>query len=175
MSEIVPKRMAGEIDGDFVVFRIGIRINRFWKPHKWLPAFLAGPRLTKELEERRDSGLLGYEVSLGIRNHVVVQYWRSFEHLRAYARDPELGHVDAWEAFAQQRGDSADVGVWHETFLVRAGEYEAIYTDMPEYGLGSAAELVPASGANETAAGRLGRTDGTDVPVAADSAEPDNA
>lgn len=171
MSEIVPNRMAGEIEGDFVVFRIGIRINKFWKPHRWLPAFFAGPRLTKELEEDPGSGLLGYEVNLGIRNHVVVQYWRSFEDLREYARDPEMGHLHAWQDFNQNRGGDRDVGIWHETFLVREGEYEAIYVNMPEYGLGDAAELVPASGSDETAAGRLGRTEGDDAPVAEDGTE----
>lgn len=168
MGKIIPERMAGKIDGDFVVFRIGIRINKFWKPHKWLPAFLAGPRLTTALEEKEGSGLLGYEVSLGIRNHAIVQYWRSFEHLREYARDPEMGHLDAWQDFNQNRRGDGDVGVWHEAFLVRDGEYEAIYVNMPEYGLGDAAQLVPASGTDQTAAGRLGRTDGRDAPVAED-------
>lgn len=168
MGKIVPERMAGQIDGDFVVFRIGIRINKFWKPHKWIPAFLAGPRLTKELEETEESGLLGYETSLGIRNHVVVQYWRSFDHLREYARDSDMGHLDAWQDFNQNRSGDGDVGVWHETFLVRNNEYEAIYVNMPEYGLGDAGELVPASGTDETAAGRIGRTDGRDAPVAED-------
>ena len=28
--------MAAEIEGDFVVFPIGMRINRWWKFHKWL-------------------------------------------------------------------------------------------------------------------------------------------
>ncbi|MFB6172071.1 MAG: hypothetical protein ABEJ23_06020 [Haloarculaceae archaeon] len=70
--------------------------------------------------------------------------------------------------------EAGDVGSCHETFLV-AGEYEAIYTDASEYGLGAAAEVVPASGANETAAGWLGRPDGTDAPVAEDGAESDGA
>jgi Monooxygenase af470-like len=34
------------------------------------------------------------------------------------------------------------VVAWHETFLVRAGEYEAIYGNMPDYGLGKASEVV---------------------------------
>ena len=34
-------------------------------------------------------------------------------------------------------------GIWHETFLVRAGEYEAIYGNMPPTGLAQAGRLVP--------------------------------
>ena len=41
MAEINPQRMTVEIDSDFVVFLIGMRINRPWKVHKWLPVFLA--------------------------------------------------------------------------------------------------------------------------------------
>ena len=40
-------------------------------------------------------------------------------------------------------GKADRTGIWHETFLVRAGEYEAIYGNMPPYGLGKAADLVP--------------------------------
>ena len=45
-------------------------------------------------------------------------------------------------------------GIWHETFLVRDGEYEAIYGNMPPRGLGKATELVPLS-EESTARGRL--------------------
>ena len=33
-------------------------------------------------------------------------------------------------------------GIWHETFLVRAGEYEAVYGNMPTYGLAKASRAV---------------------------------
>jgi hypothetical protein len=55
------------------------------------------------------------------------------------------------------------VDIWHETYLVRAGEYETVYDDVPAYGLGEVGDLVPAAGSRRSAAGRLGRTDGTDV------------
>jgi hypothetical protein len=29
--------MAAQIEGDFVVFLIGMRIDKPWKLHKWLP------------------------------------------------------------------------------------------------------------------------------------------
>jgi hypothetical protein len=43
--------MAASIKGDFVVFLIGMRINKPWKVSKWLPVFLAMPRMIKELEK----------------------------------------------------------------------------------------------------------------------------
>ena len=48
-----------------------------------------------------------------------------------------------------------DVGIWHETYLVKAGNYEAIYSGMPEYGLGKVATLVPATGNRQEARQRL--------------------
>jgi hypothetical protein len=146
--------MAGQLDGDFVVFLIGMRINRPWKLHKWLPVFLAMPRMLKELEGRPESGFLGAIVGF----KVIVQYWRSFEQLEAFARNADELHWPAWVAFNKRSGSSrGDVGLWHETYQVRAGEYEAIYSGMPPIGLGKAGTLVPASGRHDTARGRMGR------------------
>ena len=49
MPSVMPHRMAAQIEGDFVVFLIGMRINKPWKLHKWLPVFLGMPRMLKEL------------------------------------------------------------------------------------------------------------------------------
>jgi hypothetical protein len=40
------------------------------------------------------------------------------------------------------------VGVFHETYRVRAGDYEAIYVNMPRVGLGAAGELDPVGSAS---------------------------
>jgi hypothetical protein len=168
MSDVIEDRMTASVEGDFVVFRIGMRINSLWKVHKWLPVFLAMPRMLRELESDPDSGLLGTRLSAGVRNFTLVQYWRSFEDLTEYARDPDAEHLPAWKRFNRTVGSSGDVGIWHETYLVRAGEYEAVYNNMPPFGLGEVGELVPATGRRETAGGRLGRTDGDDAPVDAD-------
>jgi hypothetical protein len=59
MGEIMASKMSAEIEGDFVVFVIGMRINKLWKLHKWLPVFSAMPRMLKELEKQPESGFLG--------------------------------------------------------------------------------------------------------------------
>ena len=41
MAAVIDRRMSAEMDGEFVVFLIGMRINRIWKIHKWLPVLLA--------------------------------------------------------------------------------------------------------------------------------------
>jgi hypothetical protein len=45
MAEVVPKRVTAKIEGDFVVFLIGMRINKPWKLQKWLPVFLGMPKM----------------------------------------------------------------------------------------------------------------------------------
>ena len=53
MAEIIDRRISAKIDGDFVVFLIGMRINKLWKIWQWLPVALAMPRMLKELERTR--------------------------------------------------------------------------------------------------------------------------
>ena len=152
MAKVAAKRVTAQSDGDFVVFLIGMRINKPWKLHKWLPVFMAMPKMIQELERHPESGFLGHITSLG----VIVQYWRSFEHLDAYARDPNHLHWPAWVAFNKRVGKSrGDVGIWHETYRVRAGEYECIYSGMPLFGLARASMTVDAVGQLESARGRL--------------------
>jgi Domain of unknown function (DUF4188) len=153
MARVNPMRMTADIQGDFVVFLIGMRINKPWKIHKWLPVFLAMPRMLRELERDPGSGFLGSIFGL----KAMVQYWRSFEQLEAYARTANREHWPAWVAFNKRVGASrGDVGIWHETFKVRAGEYEAVYSGMPAIGLGTFGKLVPATGRLESARGRMG-------------------
>jgi hypothetical protein len=86
-----------------------------------------------------EKGLLGYQMGLP----TIVQYWRSFDHLEAFANDTGDPHVAAWRNYWRRVGTSTRTGIWHETYLVRAGEYEAIYGNMPPFGLGKAGRLVP--------------------------------
>jgi len=90
---------------------------------------------------------------------MLVQYWRSFEHLEAYARNRDNAHWPAWVAFNKHVGSNGDVGIWHETYLVPAGSYECVYNNMPPTGLGAATSLVPAAGRKATAASRAGVRD----------------
>src|SRR5262245_36245878 len=124
---ITKRRMTAQIEGDFVIFLIGMRINRPWKLHRWLPVFFAMPKMLKELEQHPEMGLLVYKNHLG----VIVQYWRNFEQLEAYARSRDARHFPAWVKFNKRVGSNGDVGIWHETYRVAAGQYEAVYNNMP--------------------------------------------
>lgn len=88
---------------------------------------------------------------------MVVQYWRSYAALEAYARDREAAHLPAWKAFNKAIGSNGDVGIWHETYVMAPGRFETVYNNMPQFGLGAAAGVVDAVGARDSARGRLDR------------------
>ncbi len=152
MVDINPGRWTADIEGDFIVFLIGARPNG----PRLLRSFLdlGGRRGMKHmldyLVDHPEKGLLGYEMGFP----TIVQYWRSFEHLEAFAKDTEDPHLDAWRKYWKRVGKSQRTGIWHETYLVRAGEYEAVYGNMPTYGLAKASTAVPVA-ESSTARNRL--------------------
>lgn len=154
MAQTINQRMTVEMEGDFVVFLIGMRINRAWKIHKWLPVAKAMGKMLKELSEKPECGIIGFQVHGGIPP-LIVQYWKSFEHLEAYAKDRNSSHYPAWNDFNNKIRSNGDVGIWHETYKVKAGDYECVYNNMPRFGLGKIGGLVPATGKREYAADRI--------------------
>ena len=89
------------------------------------------------------------------RSILLIQYWRSFEHLHAYAHTKDLLHLPAWADFNRSVGDNGSVGIFHESYLVKAGQYECLYANMPQSGLLRAGEMVPAVGPMHDARSRL--------------------
>ena len=59
-------------------------------------------------------------------------------------------HSHAWQKFNRSIGGDGSVGIWHETYLVRSGQYEAIYANMPIFGLAAATKHLPATESKET-------------------------
>lgn len=148
------ERLTSQLEGDFVVFLIGMRINSPLKVHKWLPVVSAMPRMLNELYSHPELGFIHAE-SWFSRTTLMVQYWRSMDQLLAYAKNRNSVHLPAWKAFNKSIGTDGSVGIWHETYAVSAGNYENVYVNMPEFGLGKAGTLEAASGGKQSAAGRL--------------------
>jgi hypothetical protein len=157
--QIQNSRQTARIEGNFVVFLIGMRVNRLLLVHKWLPVATAMPRMLKELLHHREMGLLHAQTFVSGRTVMVVQYWRSFDHLHAYAHAKDLQHLPAWAAFNRQIGNNGSVGIFHESYVVQAGQYECVYANMPRSGLAKAGELIPAIGRMQDAKSRLQAAD----------------
>jgi hypothetical protein len=154
MTTIRRERITATVEGDFVVFLIGMRINQPLKLHKWLPVAAAMPRMLKELYREPERGFLHGEMWFA-RTIVVLQYWRSMEQLLAYAKDRQAEHLPAWKAFNQAIGTDGSVGIWHETYAVSPGTYENIYVNMPPFGLGRAGTAQAVGAGGHSAAARL--------------------
>ena len=158
MSKVIPGRFTADIEGPFVVFLIGMRVNKFFAFRKWFATAMAMGPMIRTLYEHPEKGFLGARTFFNLRGVVTIQYWRSFEDLERFARDKDDPHLAAWKQFNRSIGSDGSVGIWHETFLVDEGKYEALYGNMPVFGLASAAKHVPATGRRETARRRLGGT-----------------
>ena len=140
-------RTTADAKGDVVVLLIGMRINRFWAVHLWLPVMLGMFRMLRELAKDPARGLLSRVLlTASPRTYYVVQYWESKEKLYAYATAPDAFHHTAWAAINRKERSGklrGQVGIWHEAYIVPEGSYEAIYGDMPAFGLAAAHGQIP--------------------------------
>ncbi len=154
-KEIFAGRWTSRAEGDFVVFLIGMRINKPLAVRQWRPVAKAMPAMQQELGRHPELGCIHTENWFG-RTTISLQYWRDFESLRSYARNPDQAHLPAWRAFNQAIRDNGTVGIWHETYRVHRGESEAIYGNMPRFGLASAFEHLTAASIGNSAGKRIG-------------------
>ena len=164
MPAVLPGRFTAQIDEPFVVFLIGMRINKLLAPHKWFPVFMQMGSMLSELQRESERGMMGSRLYWSGRVLLLVQYWRTFEQLETYARRPQEQHVSAWQRFNQKLAKSGVVGVFHETYISEPGKFEVVYSDMPVFGLAKATQHIPAVGRRETARRRLGGENEPAVP-----------
>lgn len=155
MTKIFPGRYTAHTDKPFIVFLIGMRINKLWAIHKWWPVMAAMNPMMQRLNEDPEQGYLGGFTAFGRHGPVAIQYWRSFDDLERFARHPSEPHREAWKRFNQAIGSDGTVGIWHETYQVNPGQFESVYANMPLFGLASATHHTPATGRRHTARGRL--------------------
>lgn len=108
---------------DLVVVLLGFKVRGL----RGLGAMLRIGRGLTGLRRDPPEGLLLDEGFLFGWNHIGIrQYWRDFESLERFTRDPL--HAGWWREFLR---DTRGCGFWHETYSARRG-MEAIYIDMPE-------------------------------------------
>lgn len=131
-------RLTTASDAESVVFLLGMRINRLWAVPEVARVGIAMGRMIAELLRHGNLGLLSARTFVSGRDVMVVQYWRSAEELQEYARADGRHHLPAWRDFNHTMRAAAHIGIWHETYRVAPGMYEAIYVNMPSFGLAAA-------------------------------------
>ncbi len=164
MNKVFRGRYTAETDEPFVVFLIGMRVNRIFAVRKWLATARAMTRMLRVLRMYPEKGFMGGQTILYRRGIGYIQYWRSFDDLERFARSPSEPHLDAWRRFNTTIGADGTVGFWHETYMIGSGKHEAVYGNMPVFGLAAAGRHVPAVGRRETARRRLGGESEPAVP-----------
>lgn len=140
-----------------MVFIIGMRINRLRNLRQWVRVARRMGPMVRELKRSPAKGLLHVESCFTYRTTVMVQYWRSYDDLEHFARDAGDLHWPAWQAYNRSIRKTGDAGVYHETYKVRAGEYEAVYVNMPAFGLGVAGRSLPTAQVGDRSRERITR------------------
>jgi hypothetical protein len=164
MAGVIKGRYTAQMDEPFVVFVIGMHVNRPLDFRKWVPTARAMGPMLRELCANPQKGFLGAETFVYWPGVALLQYWRSFEDLERFARSPDDPHLPAWQRFNRVVKSDGSVGIWHESYLVEPGNHETIYNNMPVFGLAKATEHVRATGGRETARRRLGGQNEPAVP-----------
>lgn len=155
MAQIFPGRYTAHSEGSFVVFLIGMRVNRLLAVRKWVQVLRAMPPMLAELYRQKELGFLSGETFLSWRGATMMQYWNSFEQLVAYAHSRDASHLPAWTTFNRVIGNDGTVGIWHETYLVEAHHSETVYSNMPRWGLARAMAHLEVTGLRDSARQRI--------------------
>ena len=152
---IFPGRYAARSTSELVLFRIGMRFNGFRGVVAALKAFRKMPAMLAEQEANPEIGLLSSSVAIAWPVIAVTQFWRSFDDLERYATASERQHTAAWRWFNKLGRAGEGTGIWHETFRIAPTSFEAIYVNMPRYGLAAAVDHVPVVPATNRARDRM--------------------
>ena len=159
-------RYTAAIDGDFVVFLIGMRDQ----PPVEAAQVAAGVRRDAAhaaLARRAPRGrACSAGAAPGSRDPRSCSTGAASRTSTASPAPPASRHLQAWKHFNAAVRASGDVGIWHETYKVRAGEYEAVYGNMPRIGLAAAARARRGGHDRQTSARRIGATDADEPAVA---------
>lgn len=155
-TEIVPGRYTAVSDEPFVVFIIGMRVNRLLAVRQWVSVARAMTGMLRVLYTQREKGFLSGTTFLYWRGIGLVQYWRSFEDLERFATNRDDPHLKAWQEYMRSPGNKrAEIGIWHETYMIEPGKFETLYGNMPVFGLAAATSHAPAVGRMARARSRM--------------------
>jgi Domain of unknown function (DUF4188) len=115
MANVIEERMTERVEGAFVVFLMecgstasGSSTNGFRLRWRHLECFVSCRRT-------RPVATWGLNPGSGIPPYlnptILLQYWRSFDDLERYAKNPYREHRPAWVAFNRAIGSRGDVGI----------------------------------------------------------------
>lgn len=153
-NPVLSGRYTAELPEDgVVVFLLGARPNKWWRIDKWAPILYDYARNVHHLAQRNE-GLLHSRIWYS-RTMMIVQYWRSIDDLFTFASNVEAPHVNGWRRYNRRVASDGTVGIYHETYMVRPGDSECMYVNMPAFGLGIANGMVKVGKSRDRARERM--------------------
>ena len=146
MAEVFTGRYTADVDGDFVVFLIGMRFNKPWNVRGWWHTFTSMRPMLKELEAhpRARPALRAAGLDRRPGRGPVLALVRAARPLRAQRRTTSTSRA-LEEVEHRRHGRPARSASGTRPTRSRAGEYEVIYGNMPRLGLARAAAHMPRS------------------------------
>jgi hypothetical protein len=79
-------------------------------------------------------------------------YWASDKICHYVSREVNMDDIVQKRMTAEVEGD---VGIWHESYLLKNNNYECVYNNMPVFGLAKATNHIPVTKKNKSARDRL--------------------
>lgn len=162
MPAVITDRFTSEMTEPFVVFLVGMRVNKPMLIPKWTWTAMQMGKMLPDLYQHPQKGFLGGESFFRMfpLTTLLLSYWRSFEDLERFARAKDDLHLPVWREFYKRIGTSGDVGIWHETYMIDPGKYEAVYSNMPLFGLSKVTQNpIPLKGYRNKARARIANQD----------------
>jgi hypothetical protein len=155
MKGVFSGRYTAEMADPVILFAIGMRVNRLLAVHRWLLPTFNTLRLWIHLKTSPPEGYLYGYLYLYWRGIGMMQYWKNFDSLEAFAHDMNQPHLKSWRQLAVQTESDRTFGYWHETYEIEPDKTEAIYGSMPVFGLAAASNHVELKAKENSARGRL--------------------
>ena len=155
----MPGRHQADLHTEVIAFPIGMKINRIWAIHRWLRPTIDTVRMWRHVQTARPDGYLSGYLFVYSRGVGMMQYWRDFDSLEAFAGDTTKPHLSAWRNLVAQTRNDQTFGYWHETYLINPATSETIYGSMAPFGLSAAVGHAPIGKKTEAARARLANTD----------------
>lgn len=148
-----------ELDEPVVLFIVSGQVNNWLKIYRWFYIPINFLRMVYWLHRHPESGCLNGHVYLRIFpfGMLLLSYWRSWDDLEAFARGKDGTHLASWQRYFRDADDS--MAIWHETYLVEPGKFEAVYGNIGPYALGKVGRIETPKGRKHNGRGRLNPED----------------
>ncbi|NWF68636.1 MAG: DUF4188 domain-containing protein [Chloroflexi bacterium] len=161
MTAVIREKYTVQLDEARILFLVGGHANNVFAFWDWFWVARAFLNLIRYLRKHPDTGFLSGHLYLRVFpfGMMLQSYWRSFDDLEHFARAKNQPHLQAWTRYMQHTMKHGHMAIWHETYHIEPGKFEAVYGNSAPYGLAKNATVVLTHGRQHNARGRMNPQD----------------